>query len=485
MKNYESWYKAYDIRSIFEEPVDGTFCYSLGKGIGTYLYKLKWDDASFVFASDVREANNELIYWFLKGLEEWWCSKYIGIGVPVEAVDDEQQQLWWVASTMMLYWCTKHAFTMWAMFTASHNPPEYVGLKIVNEEALLMESEVLKWLVDTYEEVPDDIDEEDFKRIWEKAMWEENPFGEMIEEKIFGISRILSNRFSSLEKQYKIVVDFSNGAAVGYERIFLEEIVAWAGHEIIYLNELADSEFRAHLSDTTDVHDYKQLREKVQEVSADFGIMFDGDADRLWVVDETWEIIGGDIVSWMIALNMLKRWGKRKKVIHDVFFTKAIIEAIEEAWGQPIKSRVWHRFVKELFKKEDALFGGELSAHLFFGEVGGFECPLLALYYLMDEVSYSTSFSEAVTPYMKYYKPVLRKYKVKSHEEVENILENIKQSYSEYTLDFTDGVWVYAENFWFVIRASNTEPVLKMVMEADSQDVWDDKIIWLEAVIQS
>jgi phosphomannomutase len=483
MKNYEEWYKAYDIRSIFEEPVNGTFCYSLGKWIGKYLYELKWDEASFVFASDVREANNELIYWFLKWLEEWGCSNYVGIGVPVEAVDEEQQQLWWVASTMMLYWCTKDTFTLWAMFTASHNAPEYVGLKIVNEEALLLESDMLKWLVETYEEVPEDIDDEDFERIWEKAMWEDNPFGDVIEEKNYAISKVLSDRFSSLEKEYKIVVDFSNGAAVGYELIFLEELVAWWWHEIIYLNSLADSEFSAHLSDTTDPHDYEQLIHKVKEVGADFGIMFDGDADRLWVVDETWAIIGGDIVSWMISLNMLKRGGKRKKIIHDVFFTKAIIEAIEDEGGEPIKSRVWHRFVKELFKKEDALFGGELSAHLFFGEVGGFECPLLALYYLMDECSSHESLSQAVLPYIKYYKPALRKYEVSSQDEVTIILDKIQETYAEYTLDFTDGVGVYADDFWFVIRASNTEPVLKMVMEANSKAIWNDKIVWLELLI--
>jgi phosphomannomutase len=123
------------------------------------------------------------------------------------------------------------------------------------------------------------------------------------------------------------------------------------------------------------------------------------------------------------------------------------------------------------------LFGGELSAHLFFGEVGGFECPLLALYYLMDECSSHESLSQAVLPYIKYYKPALRKYEVSSQDEVTIILDKIQETYAEYTLDFTDGVGVYADDFWFVIRASNTEPVLKMVMEANSKAIWNDKIV--------
>lgn len=488
-KNYATWYKAYDIRSIYQEPIDGTFCYNLWRGIGRHLLEAHGEDATFVFGADVREANNELIYRFLKWLEVWWCENYVGIGIPVEAVDDEQQQMRWVASTMMLYYATKYTFTMWAVFTASHNGPEYVWMKIINNEALLVESDVLQSRVDEYIPVPEEVDEKDFERIWNKAMGDENTLYPLVEEKIQTFSAHLWDRFSSLEKTYTFVVDFSNGAAVWYERIFLEEIVALGWHTVVFLNEKADSDYKAHLSDTTDPHDYKQLQAKIKEIWADFGIMFDGDADRLGFVDEEWTIVWWDIVSGMIALNMLQRdeeeTGGKKKIIHDVFFTKAILEAIQEAWWETIKSRVGHRFVKEMFKKEDALFGGELSAHLFFGEIGGFESPLLALYYMMDEVASYEKVSEAIAPYMKYYKPALKKYIVASRNDIDAVYDRIKEEYKDYTLDYTDGVWVYGDDFWFVIRASNTEPVLKMVMEANTQEIWEREIIWLEVCIAS
>lgn len=483
MKDYSKAYKAYDIRAIYDDPIDNTFVYSLGKGVGKHLLKTVGEEATFVFGADVREANNELVYWFLKWLEEGGCMNYVGVGIPVEAIDDEQQQLRWVASTAMLYYFAKGSFDMGAVFTASHNPAEYVGLKIVNNESLLVPSDQLEDMVDTYESVPDEINEKDFKRIWNKAMGEGNELHDIIETKIQVLSKLYAERFSQVEKKYKIVVDFSNGAAIAYERMFLDEIVAPLGHELIYANDAADSAFCVHLSDTTDVNDYVRLQNKVKEEAADFGVMFDGDGDRLWFVDNKGNLVWGDVINGMIASSMLRGWGDKKAIIHDVFFTKAVIEKIKELWWIPMKCRVWYRYIKEMFKEHGALFWGELSGHLFFNAIGWFECPLLALYRVMDELSGHESMFVAAQPYLKYYKPPLRMYEIESNKEKENILERIKKHYSKYELDFTDGVGVSADDFWFVIRWSNTTPVLKMVMEADTKEIWDKRIVELEALI--
>jgi phosphomannomutase len=127
---------------------------------------------------------------------------------------------------MMLYYCVKHTFDMGAVFTASHNPPEWVGMKIVNNESLLIESAELSSWVEEYTPVTDDIDEDDFERVFLQATGEENPLYLLIEEKITSLSALYGERFSDLEKKYTFVVDCSNGAAVGYEKIFLEEIVS-------------------------------------------------------------------------------------------------------------------------------------------------------------------------------------------------------------------------------------------------------------------
>jgi phosphomannomutase len=129
------------------------------------------------------------------------------------------------------------------------------------------------------------------------------------------------------------------------------------------------------------------------------------------------------------------------------------------------------------------LFAGELSAHLFFEEIGGFECPLLALYYLMDEWSHASSVSAAVTPYLKYHKPPLKKYTVADRDEVQVVFDRISKHYKDYTLDYTDGVGVYGDDFWFVIRASNTEPILRMCMEADTEAEWKERIQELESLL--
>lgn len=481
VKEYDKAYKAYDIRAIYDDPIDDTFAYSLWKWLGKYLMQTIWKDASLCFWSDVREANNNLIYWFLKWLEDGWCTNYIGLWLPVEAIDDNQIQLWWVCSSSMVYYFTKEAFDIGVVFTASHNPPEYVGMKIVDRQSALIPSQDLQSMVEAYE-VVGEIDEDELDRIGSYAMGEDNPLSAEIEAKVMSYTSLLANKYSTLLHKKKIVVDFSTGAAVWYERMFFDEIIA-AGHDVLYVNEKADSNFSAHLSDTTDPHDYEQLIAVVKESGADFGIMFDGDADRLGIVDNLWRIVDGDIVTGIIACAMLAQNPEQDVVVHDVFFRKSVLQKIAALWGKPVKSRVGHRFVKEQCKKHEALFGGELSWHLFFNEVGWWENPLMALYYVLQAMGENT-LSSLVDTYLGSYKAPLRKYTVHDNAQKETILEHIKQWFSQYTIDCTDGVWVYADDFRFVLRPSNTEPVLKLVMEADTQDIWEEKISVIEHLMK-
>lgn len=169
---------------------------------------------------------------------------------------------------------------MGAVFTASHNPPEYVGMKVVNHEALLVPSEDLKALVSAYTPVPE-LNEDDLQRIWEKAMGPENPLGPVVDDKLEQLSGTIAEKFGSLGKSYKIAVDFSNGAAVSYEQSFLSALAESDQFEFVYTDNLADSTFSSHESDTTNPHDYEKLMKVVVDTNADFGVMFDGDGDRL------------------------------------------------------------------------------------------------------------------------------------------------------------------------------------------------------------
>ena len=446
MKQYDSCYKSYDIRSIYNEPMDSSFTYSLGKGIGKHLLTTVWEDATFVFGADVREANNELIYRFLKGLEEVWITNYIGIWLPVESKDD-QQQLRWVCSSAMLYYVAKHDFDMWAVFTASHNPPEYVGMKVVNHEALLVPSGDLKAMVETYEPV-----------------WE-------IDE---------DERFGSLSKTVKLVVDFSNGSAISYEKSYFDALWESEQFSFVYLDELADSTFSSHESDTTNPHDYENLMKAVVAESADFGIMFDGDADRLWFVNKKGEYVSGDLMVAVMSKNILRDAKEGSAIVYDVTSTNTIPEVIREMWWTPLVSRVGHRYIKEKMIEHNAIYGGELSGHLFFPEAWSIEFPLLALYHTLSEMEQFDWFDEMVAGICTYYKPPLVNYTVQDKEAV---LETIKKAYSSYEQDYTDGVRVNFNDGWFLVRPSNTEPKMRMYIEGPTKEICEARVKELEAYL--
>ena len=169
------------------------------------------------------------------------------------------------------------------MFTASHNPAEYAGMKIVNEHGHLIPTNELRDLVEERHDISDlDIDMDAYTRIWEISMMRDDIYRDKLyaSEKLY--RETLQDLFGGLTRPMKIVVDFSNGGAIAYERTFLDGLMN--SNELlqfIYLNDTADSTFSAHLSDTTDPHDYEQLMSAVLAQGADMGVMFDGDGDRL------------------------------------------------------------------------------------------------------------------------------------------------------------------------------------------------------------
>ncbi len=475
MKNYESCYKSYDIRSVYDEPMDATFTYSLGKWIGNHLMSTVWADATFVFGSDVREANNELIYWFLKGLEESGITNYIGIWLPVENIWG-QQQLWGVASSAMLYYLGRNNFDMGAVFTASHNPPEYVWMKVINNKGLLVPSADLKALVKEYTPVPE-LDEEDLQRVWEKAMGPENTHESKIDNSLEALSGMIAEKFGSLTSSFKVVVDYSNGSAISYEKSYLEALEQNEQFTFIHQHHLADSTFSSHESDTTNPHDYADLMKAVLDHEADFGIMFDGDGDRLGFVNSKGEFVSGDLMVAVMAKNILTNAEPGSSVVYDVTSTNTIPEVITKMWGIPVPSRVGHRYIKEKMVENDAVYGGELSWHLFFPEVGSIEFPLLALYHTMQEMDNYDSFDAMVADICQYYKPPLVNYKVTDKEAVIN---NIKEAYKEYEQDYTDGVRVNFDDGRFLVRPSNTEPKMRMYAEASTQAICEERVKELE-----
>lgn len=469
MKDYWPSYKAYDIRAVYGEGIDTTLAYSLGRAVGKKVLEKDGEQGSVLISCDVREYNNQLAYYFVKGCEEVGCTNIVGIGLPVENVGGQQQR-WGVASTAVYYYLNKDICTMWAQFTASHNPPQYAGLKIVDHESHLIDTATIKERVNNeYIEQPEEYDEADFQRILARVMDPQHPLRETLNERYTQLRAVLGDRFAGLSRKYKIVVDFSNGAAIAYEKQMLLDLLATQWHELVFLNDKADAQFSAHFSDTTNPHDYEQLVAAVQKHTADLGIMFDGDADRLGLVDNEWNVIGGDTVVAVLSENILKKLPAGQAIVYDVTSTQAIHDVILKHQWIPVASRVGHRFIKEKYVEHNAAFGGELSGHLFFSETRWLENALFALYHILDELSWYANCATMVSAINPYYKPALVNYEVHNKDE---ILERLKTHFAQYDMDFTDGIRVNMPDFWFLVRASNTEPILRVYSEAKDEENW-------------
>jgi phosphomannomutase len=470
MKDYSKAYKAYDIRSLYDDPIDDVFAFNLGRALGREASVRHGGRARIVIWSDVRMRNNTLIYWFVKGIKQGGTIHVISAGMQVDPIDDQQSNRRWVCSTSMMYYISKGDFSFWAQFTASHNPAAYAGIKIVDHQAVLQESGFLQELVgDTYDPLPSAFDQDECDLLIGELM--QGPSRAIINANYKEYTAIMDAAMQAVTKKNRIVVDYVNGAAIAYERKILTELCARYGHTLIEINTAADAQFRAHLSDTTDPHEYHQLSQAVLEHQADIGFMFDGDGDRTGVVDNTGTMIVGDVIVAILAKYYLQISPPWSAVVYDVMSTNAILDIIKQYWGEPIPSKIGHRFIKEKYKEHQAVFGGELSGHLFFSEVGGFESSLFALILLVQSLETYLDAASMVNEIMPYYKPAQVNYTV---EDVQASLEKIKEAYKNSTQDYTDGVRIDGAGWWFLVRWSLTEPKLRFCSECRNQKQYEE-----------
>jgi phosphomannomutase len=306
MKDYAKAYKAYDIRAIYDDPIDDIFCFNLGLAIGREAIKKHSSKSKVIIGSDVRMRNNNLIYWFVKGMKQSGVIQVVSAGLTVEGIDEQQENRWGVCSTSMMYYFTKGDFSFGIPFTASHNPSEYAGLKIVDHKSILMDTATLREYVgDVYIPLPQKFDQEECDLLIAELMG--TSMRGVINTKYREYFTIVENVIAPLKEKVTMVVDYVNGAGVGYERKILQALCTKYGHTLIEINEKADAQFRSHLSDTTDPYEYKQLCDAVVANKADIGFMFDGDADRTGVVNEKGEFVIGDIVVAALAEVYLQK----------------------------------------------------------------------------------------------------------------------------------------------------------------------------------
>jgi phosphomannomutase len=428
-------FKAYDIRGRYPLEIDEQFSYNLGRVLGE-KYK------SILFGIDSRIGSDRIKDYFVTG------------------VLDSNAKVWYagIISTPMLYYLTKDNFDVGVIATASHNPKDFTGFKICGKDGIPLSPENdIKPDFKDYK-MPDKIyDSEDFRK----------NLGE-------GYIKYYIDKFKDLNFKGSIVFDFSNGATV-YEKKIIEKVFP----DAYFIGDVPDGSFPNHAPDTMKKECLEMLVDKVKETNAKIGIIFDGDGDRIGIVDEKGNMIRGDILSCIILSEILKE-KINETVIYDLRCSHIVPETIVSLGAKPLKSRVGHYFIKKTMKGENAIFGGELSNHFYFRDAGGFEAPLLALYYILKSAG-DSRLSEVAKLYMKYSHSGEINFKVKDQKET---IDKLLKEYKDSKIDYTDGFTMEQDNWWANIRPSNTEPLLRINVEANDEKTMKRKVEELSSLIK-
>ncbi|MDD4661988.1 MAG: phosphomannomutase/phosphoglucomutase, partial [Candidatus Pacebacteria bacterium] len=256
--------------------------------------------------------------------------------------------------------------------------------------------------------------------------------------------------------------------------ILIEKAFKKTTSKIYHLNKELDSNFPNHDPDPLLKKNLKQIISLIKEKKLDLGISFDGDGDRIVFLDEKAEVISSDIVLAFIA-DVLG-----KKTLCDIRCSRIVSEVVGD---KLIKSRIGHSFIKEIMKKEKVYLGGEYSGHFYLNNKYCFEAPFFILFTLLEQMKLtSKKISELVLPYQKYYHSGEINFKVENKEE---IIKKIEKKYSDGKKTKIDGIRVDYDDYWFLVRASNTEPILRLIIEANTKKLLKEKEEELKKLIKN
>ncbi|MFC1690852.1 phosphomannomutase/phosphoglucomutase [Nanoarchaeota archaeon] len=430
-------FRAYDIRGIVDKDIDEEGVVVIGKAFGTYLE----GKGTITVGGDIRTTTPKFKEAFIKGITS--------TGVNVIDVG--------ICSTPALYFSIfHHKSDGGAQITASHNPKEYNGCKLcINEARALFGDEI-----------------QEIREIAEKGEFVKGKGKIKNEEIVPAYQAMIKSKIGlNPAKKLKVVIDSGNGCA----GVIAPKIIKELGCEVIELFSEPDGNFPNHLADPTRTECMQDLIKAVKENKADMGIGYDGDADRIGLVDEQGNIIWGDTLLGILAKDLLKR-APASKIIFEVKCSMALQEYIQDQGGHPIMWKTGHSFIKAKLKEEQALLAGEMSGHLFFAEdYYGFDDAIYASCKFLEILSNTDMTlsqmaaeipSYSITPELRIDCPDNVKFEI-----VKKVKEELKKDYE--TLDI-DGVRATIEDGWVLVRASNTSPKLIVRAEAKTKDKLDD-----------
>lgn len=440
--------KAYDIRGTVPDQLNGEIAHALGVGFAKLV-----DSSQVLVARDMRESGVHLVEEFSRGVMEQGLD-VVDLGL---------------ASTDMMYFAAGVLDAPGAMFTASHNPAQYNGVKFCLAGAKPVGIETgLAEVRATSSTVLDGVGPRPTATSGTRT--ERDVLPDFVEH-------VLSFVDVDALAPLRVVADTANGMGglvvpAVFERLPQIEL------ELMY-GEL-DGTFPNHPADPLQPVNQRDLRARVGAGSFDVGLAFDGDADRVFVVDELGDGLSGSTTTALLASAVL-RTNPGATVLHNLICSRAVPEVIAERGGVPVRTKVGHSYIKELMLETGAIFGGEHSAHYYFAGNFRADSGLIASMLLLAELSRADqSLSVVRKPFERYAASGEINTTV---DDAAAVIEAVSEQFAAHDQDRLDGLSVDCGRYWFNLRASNTEPLLRLNLEAVDREECDHRVADLLSVI--
>ncbi|OGZ21216.1 MAG: hypothetical protein A2922_01035 [Candidatus Nealsonbacteria bacterium RIFCSPLOWO2_01_FULL_43_36] len=437
MKVNPEIFRAYDIRGIYPEMLNEEAAYLIGRAFVKFLKKQR---PTVVVGKDARLSTPKISSHLIKGITDQG-GNVVDIGLSI---------------TPMLYFAAAHfKYDGGINVTASHNPPQYNGLKLVREKAI---------------PISGDSGMEEIKEMVLRGRFKDAEKGRAIKKNVSEeyIKFNLKDHNLKMIKPLKVVVDTAN-AVPG---LVVKEFFKKTNCKIDHLFADLDGNFPNHLPSPHEEKNLGAIKREVLKKKADLGIAFDGDGDRIIFVDEKGEIIPGDFITALMAELILKE-NPGEKVLCDVRSSNIIREAVKMAGGRVVIGRIGHSFIKERMRKENIIFQGELNGHYYLRSHYFSEAPFFVILKIIEEVSKTgKKISELVKDFAVYYHSGEINFKINDKK---GALKALEDKFKDGKILKIDGLRIDFEDWWFNVRPSNTEPLLRLVLEAKTKKLLAEK----------
>lgn len=428
-------FKSYDVRGIYPSEINDDIAYCIGRAFVPLVGAKR-----IVVGRDMRPTGERLYHAFARGATE--------SGADVTSIG--------MVSTDALYFAVgEYGFDGGVMITASHNPAQYNGMKFTRAaaEAISLDTGLAQ--------IRDAISSGNLPPAAERpgTITERDILDEFAEHCLSFIDR-------TIVKPFKIAIDAGNGMAGETVPHVFKHLPC----EVVPLYFELDGIFPNHPASPIDPENMIDLQAAVRKANCDLGVAFDGDADRMFLVDEKGDLIDGSTVTALVALNTLKKH-PGARILYNLICSRSVPELVQRAGGIPIRSQVGHSIIKATMREQDIRFGGEHSGHFYFKENWYADSGMIALMQCLE------LFSEAGKPVSEVVAPIDTRFRSgEINSEVKDApakLDELQNHYKDAQIDHLDGVTISYPHWWMNARPSNTEPLLRLNVEGDTKELME------------